>query len=863
MLILYNVFQRIFLGHIFFLLINYTINGSNFVFICRVVKKWIYKIGIWILSISLFLVICGVILVNVYEDEIKTFIVEEINENLLVEVGVEDYDVTIWESFPNLSMRFKGVNISESSEISGKHVLESEKILLVFNLWDIFNENYKVTKVKIENGGVFLYERGDSTNFEIFKSTEGDTSESPFKLELLELTDMEIVYANLSEKINVKTRVDNLKLKGDFVSTDFKINCSAKGISEVVNINGHEYLKEKEFELSSGLSLNGDVLTFSETTLSVTGFNLSLSGGIELLESGNKYSLKYEAVNSSLGSLVGLIPQDYTKKMSEYKALGDFELNGTLTGISNASSYPHVDCEFSLSGASILEPSSREKVENIILKGSFTNGKSNTSEGADLKIQAYECQLGDQKISGSLRLNDFTSPYLNLKCNGTADLKKWGDFLFPDKIKMGGSIAINLHYRGKLKNLQDQKGATFNSEGSVDLNGVSLSSKELNMDFKEVNGHLDFGKDGLTFKSIKGKLSDNTFMTTGVISNLFEYIFGYQKVLLGSMDISLPEFSTEKLMSFENTSDEDTEGYKIPENLSFGIKLNSTHFKHKNVNLKDLSSSIQIVRGRFIIKELNAKMLDGSISLRGDISNLKEDSRLITRLYFEGSNLDIHKLFNEFDNFGQEEIKAEHLAGKLNASVQLGGIMNEKLELDKEMLYAVVSLKIENGGLINYKPLEALSKYVDVDELMDVRFSALENELEIKDGKIIIPKMHVSNSAMNLWIAGEHTFENYMNYKIQVKFSEILAAKYGKRFKSRNQSEDGASIFITMKGKGDDLEFSYDKVRVKKKINESVTDERKQLKDLINKEIFNIKQKDTTIKEDPIKEEYKDTEWDE
>ena len=95
---------------------------------------------------------------------------------------------------------------------------------------------------------------------------------------------------------------------------------------------------------------------------------------------------------------------------------------------------------------------------------------------------------------------------------------------------------------------------------------------------------------------------------------------------------------------------------------------------------------------------------------------------------------------------------------------------------------------------------------------------------------------------MNLEIAGTHNFDNYMNYQLKIRVTELLANKSGwvKRKKERQleeNSDGGLSAYILMVGTPEDLKIKYDRKAVKDKIKNEVKEERKEFFKELKREI--------------------------
>ena len=262
------------------------------------------------------------------------------------------------------------------------------------------------------------------------------------------------------------------------------------------------------------------------------------------------------------------------------------------------------------------------------------------------------------------------------------------------------------------------------------------------------------------------------------------------------------------------------------------------------------------------LTDLTLKSMDGSIN--ADIAFEKvEKNNTRLRLKMLTQHVNISKLFDRFNDFEQSEITHKNLEGFLTSDILYEQTFDENGQVDLKGIMGLGQIEITKGRLKDYKSLEALSKFVELKELMDIRFSDLKNTIEIKDGLITIPNMKIKNNALNLELSGTHSFDNEMDYKIKIFISDLIAAKYDfvKRRKEKkvDQEKGGLGTYIHMYGTPENLKIEYDKKTVTKKIAEEVKSERKAFFETIKKDFIKTDKKE---EEPSINIETKDI-WDE
>ena len=141
--------------------------------------------------------------------------------------------------------------------------------------------------------------------------------------------------------------------------------------------------------------------------------------------------------------------------------------------------------------------------------------------------------------------------------------------------------------------------------------------------------------------------------------------------------------------------------------------------------------------------------LNGFISGNGFIVQNVNKS-LLTKGSFNVTNIDVHKAFTTFHNFGQSFLKAENIKGTLSGSLSLLFPMDSTLKFHINTLTAEGKYHLVNGALINFDPVKQLSSFIELSELENINFEQLDNDFFIRNNFLYIPQMEVNSSAADL-----------------------------------------------------------------------------------------------------------------
>ena len=266
--------------------------------------------------------------------------------------------------------------------------------------------------------------------------------------------------------------------------------------------------------------------------------------------------------------------------------------------------------------------------------------------------------------------------------------------------------------------------------------------------------------------------------------------------------------------------------FRSATNLSGNVQYNNGTLKGFNMSGNSLDGNIS---GDFIFTEPKNKHL----MLLGDINFTK---------------INIRNSFHAFNNYGQAFINENEIKGLGTAEVNIEAHWKPDFILDEEKLKLKSHLIIEKGELIDFKTLENLSSYVSVEELKHVKFSTLENNIEVENKIITIPNMEIKSSALSVFISGSHTFNQDINYDIKLLLSELLSTSFRKKNTEFGEEEQDGKIFNTvylkMTGNTEDPKITLDKIRFMEDVSDGIKVEKTNISNIIKEDILKTKDKE-------------------
>jgi len=830
--------------------------------------KYVKYFAIFILRLLIVLIAAGYIVVTYYGDEIKSRIIAELNSSLTIEIDVKKVDFSVagfFENFPNVSIDFLNI-VAKSNpsfnkkdfKLSADTLFAAKKLSLRFNVRDIWEKNYRITKIYAEDGKLQIFrDRKGYGNYDFWEDSSSDTeSNIELKINNLRLKNINFTFIDKFNSQKIEALAKDVKLKGNFASESYSLSSTAEVFVRSLYADNINYVDHHLIKADVDMNVNSDLYRFNKGKLFIAGLQFDVKGDINNIEPV-ELNLEVKGNDIDIQSFLSLLPEEQSKYSADYESAGDFYFETSISGKVGNRNTPNFEARFGINNGEIHKKNSDLYLTNVDLEGTFTNGKKAKAETTKLYLKNIKAQLGNSSISGEYSMTNFSEPVISLKAETDFNLSELHNFIQLDTIDLlEGQIEGNVNFEGKVKNIQKFSASDFRNaqtNGTVRFRDVNLKVEKSEYKYEDVSGGFSFNNNNIKLDSLHFNILDNTFDIRANLKNFLSYVFIEDQSLTVEGDISTNTLNLENLLYPDGSSNEegDTE-IALPEKINLNLDIDIPELEYKKFKAKNIKGRLRYHDKKLVVNDLSLTTMGGSLKSDLDIHQLPSD-KLLIRSSSKLANINIDELFSSFENFGQNFIMGKHLKGAVTSDIYFSSEWSSDLVPDTKELYVESNLEIKNGELVQFEPMLELSRFIEVDELKQIKFSTLKNSIIIQDQKINIPQMDIASSAFNLSISGIHSYENEFAYKIKVLLSDLLARK-ARRVKSENNEfgvveDDGlgrTSLYLTIVGNVDDFKVSYDRKKVRDVIRENVREEKEEIKSILREE-FGIFKRDSSI----------------
>lgn len=812
--------------------------------------KWTKRIFLFLFALFFLLFGSGIVIGYFYQDEVKGFIIQEMNKQLITPIVVnpEDIHFSVIKNFPHAAIEFNKVSAANALTKNTKDTLfHIGALSLQFNIWDVFDKNYTVKKITIDDAFFNIqYNAKGEDNFHFWKTAENsDTTSSNFKfrLEAVYLTNVLFKYTDVGLNYHHNILIKKGNANGAFDEKKYTLKLNLNTLVNQLTYDNTTYVSSRNIKVESDLAVtDNNRFDFLNTTINLEKLRFALSGNFINENKNTAVDLQVKGQEINVADLLTLLPNNFKTNIDNYKGSGVLQFTANIKGATQTGI--HTNASFSLANASLTQQQSDIVVSNINLNGSF----SDINNGR-LLINNFSANLDQSSFKGRLELNNFKAPELITTINATADLDKLQQFLQIDTLEtLNGKAIADIYFKGRLPQGKDKESTTVaylkqaTLSGNLELSDMRLKLKGSPFIVDSVNGSFLFDNSNVFIEKLKGTIAESDFRLKGALRNILPYLFSNEEELFINAKLKSNKVDVAKLLSGNtvNTSDTPYE-LKLSERVHAEISCAIKELSFNKFVAKNITADAFLESKILLLSPLQFSTMDGDVKGEMKLDGTTENE-IELLLSADINKINVNKLFNDLENFGQQTLTNKNIKGYLTSKIKLKSIWSKYLKADLNQLHMLADVKLEKGELNNYEPLKALSKFINVAELENIKFATLENQIEIKNQLISIPRMEIKNSVLNVICNGTHSFKNDIDYHMRLRLTDYLAKKATKAKKENEEfgevEDDGnsRSIPLLITGTVDDPIVKYDVKGLKQKIKEDIQKEKENIKTILREE---------------------------
>ena len=795
-----------------------------------------------------------------FESKIADLFLQKTYQFTTTEITHTDVHLSLLRKFPSASLEIKDLHAQGNyKDIS---LLQADKVFLQFNVLDIIKGNYTIKKIEIDNA-VFnmVIDKKGKNNWEVF-ITEDTVSDENFRLDLsaIELKNIAYCYIDQQSDFEFSSHINNLKAKGNYDNQTIAAQVNTKlVVTHILNANDTIVRQQNvKFNTQLNLNLKTDVYQIENSNFVFDFMKCNIVA--KLASCGtDDYLLeaKLSTDKANIAAMAKLLPDSIKMQTTNYKPKGNLSCTININGLVGEKSTFNINGKYQIDNMNISNIQTDISLSKINVEGSFSTQIPNYKPHTSINIDYFTANLNRGNINGTINISDIAAPLVDLNVQAELKLQDWQNFMPKTYIHQASGYAeIALAFKHKFQNTKNISPLELNQstiQGYALFKKVDFQMKENDFAFENLNGKFVFNNQYIEAEKIEGTIKGNDFELNGRIENIFPYLLQSNQDLKIIAKLNLKHFNLDKFLEATPTENSkrntDKQQLTFPQQIYFDFNFHADKITYRNFETQATSCQAILTNNTLFLHNFTADAFKGNLQTNGKIVQKNENVFDIS-CHADMKNIDIERLFYSFSNFGQKELTNKNLKGTANCTVDFSTQMQQDLSILEKTLKTNAVIEIENGELNKFKPLESLSKFVSLSELNNIKFQKLATTIKIANRTISIPEIDIKNSALNLTLSGNHTFDHDIDYHVVVSLQELLSKKLANNKKKRKQREDFGDVvdvntsitylYIKATGNLDNPKFGWDTQSANHGLNKKISAQKEEIKQANTKKQQNI-----------------------
>ncbi|HKK89276.1 MAG TPA: AsmA-like C-terminal region-containing protein [Saprospiraceae bacterium] len=769
-------------------------------------------------SIGLGVFLSSLLLLSLYEDEFGAAVVDQLKKNVQGELIIEDQSFTLWRSFPLVSCDLRKVEIRDQH---GKPVIDAEILGLRLNLYNLLRKSLQIENILIRNGLIRLeYNQQGQSNLEILtgNAEEEQGYFKDFNLDYVRLEDMDLIALHRRDDWDFRVAIDDAEFNYHQKSAEKKFEVEGELVLE--HFTREDWHMEQALEIDTELrgQYNGDSKDWHlySKKLRINGdeANIKLQWPSETPED---MKLDFAVLEGDFKELIqilfsgGLNPDEYRMR-GNYTMRLKYDEGGAL------------DINGEIRKGYFEKRTLGEALENISTNISIQKGAEQTWEEAVFKAHDLKLSSEDLNITIQAEGKNLVYPEADIGAEGTLSLKSLLNLFDPGALEVRRGI---MSARGLSCTLKKEDTWQFSGlKGMLALEQIFLEIGDHEIETEAAN--IELKEESMVMAPTAGTFNGESFQLGLRIPSIKTAMAERRLPLSGHLEMKTLRYSelTKLIGAFQSKDISDTTEIETqPWVIDGDLLIDLEKFQYDQVDFHNCAVDLEFEKEK-IDFFFETTAFEGSFKGNG-LYKYEEAPELELQLLSE--QVEIRKVLEAFEDFDQEVITYKNIKGKTDAHSVVRAFWDEQGTHLMDELEVYSDLDIQNGELIGVDMLYQFSNWIKLRDLMHIKFTSLQNRLEISDRRIYIPHMFVQSNAMNLSFAGEHSFENEIDYSFKINAGQVLWNKVRKYATDKSPlpaKKDGMfNMFFKLRGTVENYEVDNDRSAVRTHFKNSLVHE--------------------------------------
>lgn len=281
----------------------------------------------------------------------------------------------------------------------------------------------------------------------------------------------------------------------------------------------------------------------------------------------------------------------------------------------------------------------------------------------------------------------------------------------------------------------------------------------------------------LTVSTLMGKIGNSDFRASGVITNLFDYLFD-GGVLGGNINANSNLFDLNQFMPEETADSGSTSTttsstaygiIPVPPNIDMEINAEVKKVIYTNIELNNIKGRLVLEDEAVVLDGVTANAFGGNLGMSGSYDTKDVENPAFSFKY-DMNKVDFQKAFTALNTFQQIAPIGQYIAGVFSTTFIMDGTLGKDLMPKLESLNAEGFLETINGIIQSFPAAQSLGSKLNIAYLKDnIKIENTKNWFEVKDGALEIKPYDTKVKDIAMQMGGKYFLNNNLDFDILAK----------------------------------------------------------------------------------------------
>lgn len=788
------------------------------------------KISLFVLAAFAFIfVAAGITLKLMFPPaKLRALLMPRIEQAAGRPVKVESFSLKVWTG---LGVQLKGIELANAKDFDPKPMATIEAVTLKVNLLALLKRQLAVTSLVVDRPSILIEKSTKGVfNFgDLVKAIPADSAKqapppgsSPVSIAVqsFRINDGSFVFAdkqlnmqvealgiNQQLKLDADAKLENIHTTGTIKVREVRASMPGVSLSRIYANLDHDI----------SVNLSKAVVTINHLTVAPQGIALTLVGTVSGFDSLPILDLALKTTAIDMKQIFAAIPPEFRAQAKDVQATGKVELGLKITGQidpQDPKSLPKVGGMVGLRNIGVKYAMLPKSISDV-------NGDITFTE-KDLNIKKISAKLGTAGFEMSCLVRNFEDPYIKAAFKGNFDLGEVKEYVpLEEGMTLAGKIKADFKLDGKASNIN-----TFNMDGRVDIEKISLATKALMKPVTDLSGTIQLTKNLINVPDLSCRIGRSSLSFTAQVKNFLSLAPGLP-AQPGQPAIALPKqgkavitFALNSplldldemlppLPSARATTDKKApvqtppELPPLPDFLMDG-KVRVAKIKFLKIDFDNLTGNLTMDN-----RKLN---LDGQVGVYsgrvlGSLwSDLNDLTRIEYKLKAQASQLEANDFLSALTPF------KDRMFTKLDINGEFSGLAPDTV-LIKKTLKGSGNAKTGDGKIVNWDLLGKVFEYTKLTSDRDLTFKSLSMGFRILNERLYLDDLKMDSRFGDVNLTGSSGFDGTLDYRVSIKLTKEESDKLRAKSSATNlfSDKDGRMVLdLLVKGPAQKPSIGWD-----------------------------------------------------